>query len=290
MKNRIRSLALLVPLTVCVVACSSSAVDDGQEAKAPITVVSRDDLNAKLDVLTTAQSVSVVDAKGDDGRADLAALEKSIEDDADAPRWIAAAGTEGSPHIVRVTLENGQKVELVTREWQTGSTDAPTSRSALTLVRPAIGEVFTYAERHEYTGNVDKASLYLLDSSALKQVSSSTFDPAQTTSTTRSLNFLTANVDAGATSGHSLSCSACANALLVAKLAGVVAAYGLGTGAATAVCAIVGIPTAEAGGLVCHLVVVAVSAAMTLPMSFDDRASVCNTISHDILGAPYVCP
>jgi hypothetical protein len=89
--------------------------------------------------------------------------------------------------------------------------------------------------------------------------------------------------------GTTDSCALCADGLLAAKLIGIGAAYATGTGAATAVCALVGIPTAEAGGVACHLVVVAVSTAALLPWDFNSRASDCNYVSSTVLGMNPVC-
>jgi hypothetical protein len=93
----------------------------------------------------------------------------------------------------------------------------------------------------------------------------------------------------GLQSGSSVSCDLCANGLLVAKIVGVGAAYAYGTGAATAVCALVGIPTAEVGGVACHLITLAVSSAALLPWSFADRAADCNYVSSTVLGMNPVC-
>jgi hypothetical protein len=89
--------------------------------------------------------------------------------------------------------------------------------------------------------------------------------------------------------GTTDSCALCADGLLAAKLLGVAAAYATGTGAATAVCALVGIPTAEVGGVACHIVVVAVSTAALLPWNFDARAGDCNYVSHTVLGMNPIC-
>jgi len=85
------------------------------------------------------------------------------------------------------------------------------------------------------------------------------------------------------------SCSLCANGLLAAKLVGVVAAFATGTGAATAACALVGIPTAEVGGVACHLIVGALGLASQIPSGFTAREGLCNEISNGILGMAPVC-
>jgi hypothetical protein len=91
----------------------------------------------------------------------------------------------------------------------------------------------------------------------------------------------------------SASCALCADGLLALHYTGLIALTAVGTGAATAVCALVGIPTAEVGGVACHLIVAAVGfSASQIPSDAQGRANMCNSIDQDItLGAvPPICP
>lgn len=304
----IRSSSVLLStffVGLAVAACSTSDADsESTDSSQAMTQIERKKLDDKLAFLTAEKtSLEPIDATSTEGKDALAKLAAAMGDDPDVDTWIKNAGTEAEPHLSNVTFKDGGHAQLVTREWLVGDAKSPKARSALVYVVPPKGEPFTYGERHRYFGNVDKSTLFVLDKGAgLRPIDSSTFDPSQIkvssngdVSPKSNLQILGNEPAAAATSSeekakNSLACVACADVLLVAKVLGVGAAYSTGTGASTVICGIVGIPTAEVAGPACHLLIVALSSAMLLPWTFDERAGVCGWVSHEVLGLPNICP
>lgn len=279
---------------VAAVGCSSPDAGDTAQGTDDLVAVKKPELLKKLEVLGAVKTIDVLEGTDDEARRAVAELDERTAADGDATRWIDGAGEPATPRVVKLGMEDGQSGVLVTREWKRSS-ERSSVASAFTLVVPPSGRgaPFVFAERHEVkTGAFSEDStLYLLEDGAFSKVDHTVLDTSTVdTSTTAAQTFTGLHIETD-TSGSSPSwgCSICANGLLAAKLVGVASMYATGTGAATAACALVGIPTAELGGIACHVVVVALSSAAALPLDFEGRAGVCNYVSHELLGAKPIC-
>lgn len=299
----LRALSLVTLAVVgTLVACSAPETEEAEQGLTNLSEIKKPVLLKKLEFLGSVKAISVVDVDSTEGAGTLGELDRRLAADTEATRWSAAAGDTLAPRVIEVEMADGRTGYVATREWKKES-DASRIASALTLVVPprGLGDTFAYAESHDSKKDAfsEESNLYLLDD-AFTKVDHSVLDTKSEASRGAAvvqafqgqLRLATnsdASADAGSESEPSTECSVCANGLLGVKLVGVAAAYATGTGAATTACALVGIPTAELAGIACHVIVVALSTAAALPLAFDDRAGVCNYVTHDLLGMHPLC-